>query len=473
MPKILLLLLLASLVACASPSTAPAPQTAASASQTAAAAADAVQPAFRVPAAPVLDGDPIDLRLVGFPANAAVTVTAERVWGRRDPARYRSKAKFRADADGTIDFARDAPIAAPWVGVDPRGLFWSMTRTEEALSDDEPDSSTVVLRADADGDGQVDGTNDLRAAVTLIRSVEGLVETPLGDDFPGAFLVRPPGDAPLPVVIVLGGSEGQDSAARDAAPRLASRGYAAVGLPYYSPAWADQPQPIPGLPRAFRDIPIDRLEGVRDWLRARDDIQSDRIGLYGVSKGAEFVLAGASRIDGFAAVVAIVPSDVIWEGWGSSADDGPYSSFSWRGASLPFVPYKGMAEEFAKGQNGGEVRIRIPHDAGREAYPERVAPARIAVEQIDEPLLIAGADEDWVWNSGAMARNILAVRDAAGLRTVAFIDPDADHALSGTAYRPIGNAATARLRGVAYPAMLDFFAIHLKGETLRRRDTGR
>ena len=85
---------------------------------------------------------------------------------------------------------------------------------------------------------------------------------------------------------------------------------------------------LPDLPEAFDSIPLEKLAIARDWLLARNDIKPDGIALYGVSKGAEFVLAAASRIDGFAAVVAIVPSDVIWEGWGPQVKPGEVSSFS-------------------------------------------------------------------------------------------------------------------------------------------------
>lgn len=51
-----------------------------------------------------------------------------------------------------------------------------------------------------------------------------------------AFLARPANaSGPLPLIIVLGGSEGDDHTAREIAPRLASEGYAVLGFPYRSP----------------------------------------------------------------------------------------------------------------------------------------------------------------------------------------------------------------------------------------------
>ena len=213
-------------------------------------------------------------------------------------------------------------------------------------------------------------------------SVTAALNAPIviGDQLPGSFLTLPKGNGPFPAIIVLGGSEGSDSAARDFTERFVPEGYAVLGLPYYSPR-EGQKGHIPGLPNAFQEIAVDQLVTARDWLRARSDIRSDDIAIYGVSKGAEMALLAGSLIDGFAAIAAIVPSDVVWEGWGSSRTT---SSFSWRGEALPFVPYQGMGEEFANPTGpDGRPRLRFPHDKGRNANPDRVVNARIAVVKRD------------------------------------------------------------------------------------------
>ncbi len=417
---------------------------------------DAKPVSLVVPGQPVLRGDPLEVRVVGLEPGSGVTVTAERTWGRRPPAVYRGSARFTANEQGEVNLATMAPEEASWTGVDSFGFLWSMQATDDAVP--EGRSSTVIkISVDIDGDKEADASAEFQS----IRSRDDLVRTPLGNQHPGAFLLRPPGDEPLPAIIVLGGSEGGDSTANNVGAKLASRGYAVVGLPYYSPAyWGQEPQ-FPQLPRGFHNIPVDRLEQVRDWLIARDDVMGDRIGLYGVSKGAEFALLGASLIDGFSAVVAYVPSDVVWEAWGPGTTEGQSSCFSWRGEPLPFVPYKGMSAEIAKYQTGEPVRIRTPHDAGRNEYPDRVDLARIRVEDIDEPVFIVGGDADDTWDSGGMSRNILATRDRAGLTTVAIVDEQAGHGLSGDGCTPT-SAANGRVQARAFPAMVSFFDEHLK-----------
>ncbi|MEL6110719.1 MAG: acyl-CoA thioester hydrolase/BAAT C-terminal domain-containing protein, partial [Planctomycetota bacterium] len=279
----------------------------------------------------------------------------------------------------------------------------------------------------------------------------------IGEKFPGSFLLRDTSRETLPVVIALGGSEGGDSAARSIAPKLAARGFACIGLPYYSPAWGNQRQQFPGLPRAFAEIPLETLEDIVAWIETQEDLDSDRIALYGVSKGAEMALAAASRIDRFVAIAAIVPSDVIWEGWGVAKTT---SSFSWRGKPLPFVPYLGMGNEFAKSGRGQAVRIRLPHDAGRLANPERVEAASIQVESIQCPVFVVGGDEDNTWDSGGMARNISERRLAAKLETEVIVSQEAGHQLSGTAYTNL-SPANAEVRSKAFPALIKFLSRNL------------
>ncbi|MEL6541487.1 MAG: acyl-CoA thioester hydrolase/BAAT C-terminal domain-containing protein [Pseudomonadota bacterium] len=281
----------------------------------------------------------------------------------------------------------------------------------------------------------------------------------VGETLPGAFLTLPDGAGPHPAIIVLGGSEGSDSAARTFTKCFVPQGYAVLGLPYYGPREGSNGH-IPGIPNAFQDIAVDQLATARDYLTTRQDIRADDIAIYGVSKGAEMALLAGSLIDGFAAIAAIVPSDVVWEGWGSARKTG---SFSWQGEPLPWVPYEGMGQEFQNptGPNG-RPRLRLPHDKGRNANPGRAVAARIKVENIDEPVLVAGGDADLVWNSGEMAQSIAERRVEAGLPTVSLIFTDAGHFLSGDGSRETGNPANGEAQKVIWPATLEFFAAHLK-----------
>jgi dienelactone hydrolase len=384
------------------------------------------------PAGPILAGDPVVITLAGLPPKAQVELQAERLvldGGR--PVLYRSGATFAADAGGKLDLSQARPSAGSYRAADVRGLFWSMAPANganDAIT--EPD----VVRLTARIGGKEVASNQLRFVSTLPQvRVEEVAE------FPGAVLAALPGSEKRPAIIVLGGSEGGAKSAREMASQLAAHGYAALGLPYYSPAaWNRTARELPALPGSFVDIPVDRLNQVHAWLKTRADVDATRIALFGVSKGAEFTLIAASKMKWISAAVAIVPSDVVWQGWGPDVipADSRRSSFSYAGKALPFVPNKEFAQEMAGFQTGADVRYRRPQDKGRAAFPAAAVAARIRIEQFKGPLLVAGGIDDQMWASGMMAQNIAERRAEANLETVALIYTDAGHLLNGNGWNP-------------------------------------
>ena len=423
-----------------------------------------IQPA----SADVVAGEPLAIALSGLPPGAEVDVTAERTvadfFGRRA---YRSQARFVADSQGRIDFATQAPATGSYTGADVRGLFWSMQPAPGAAAGAEGEVRLVARQ----------GERELATRTLRLRTAAADLQWRDATPFPGAKLAFRPGAGKRPAIIALGGSEGGSGVVLHSAGLLASHGYAVLGLPYYSPPTFGPTGPgapeLPTLPAAFADIPLDRLEAARAWLAQQPEVDPDRIALYGVSKGAEFVLSAASRMAWPKAVVAIVPSDVIWEGWGPGVEPGKRSSFAWKGEPLPFVPYVDFAAEFRGFQTGEPVIIRSPQDKGRAAHPDRVAAARIPVERYAGPVLVAGSHGDQVWDSGAMAEAIAKTRAAAGRETVALVYRDAGHALSATGWGPTtqynagpmkmgGNpAADARAQAEIFTRTLDFLKTSL------------
>jgi len=373
------------------------------------------------PPNPILLGEPLSIRVDGLPPDRNVTLTAERTM----PALYRSQAVF-SPPQGTLDLATAKPLSGTYTEADIRGLFWSMAPVEGG----EPGGlQPLQVKITATVDGRV-------VASTTIEFIDALpaVKVEQVKEFPGAVFATMPGTARRPALIVLGGSEGGGSFARDRAPRFASRGFAVLGLPYYSPGRSERE--IPELPAAFVDIPVDRLNAAFEWLKRRPDVDASRVALLGASKGAEFVLIAASKFKWITSVVAIVPSDVVWEGWGPGVEPGTRSSFALNGKALPFVPYVEFAQELEGFRTGRDVRMRRFQDKGRAANPAAAVKARIEVEKFRGPLLVIGGHDDQVWASGMMAQNIAERRAAAGLETVALIFPEAGHAIAGNGWTP-------------------------------------
>ena len=411
------------------------------------------------PGGEVLQGQPVAVRLTGLGPSQAVEVSAERRFGRPEPMVWRSSAVFAPDEQGQVDLTTHAATGGSYAGVDAAGLFWSMTPTTTPAP---ADWRSGEVRLTASVNGLVVATGETRLIGALAT-----VEAEDIPGFPAARLYHLPGGAPRPVIVVLHGADGGTGASDRFGRKLASLGYAVVGLPYYSADWGGygRPKEIPGLPGSFIDIRIDQIADLRDWLRTRPDIDASRIALFGGSKGAEFALIAASKYDWIAAVVAFAPSDLVWEGWGLETveAEGTRSSFSYQGEALPFMPYVGFVEGLLAGP--GKADLLKIHEDGRAAHPDREAAARIRVEDYPGPVMLVAGDADREWRSGRMARNAAASRAAAGRETVLLVYPEAGHDVGGDGWAPTvgevarggGSAeANARAQADAWPRVLAF-----------------
>lgn len=347
------------------------------------------------------------IRLTGFTANAEVDVSFIRTAPDGVPPSFRATARYRVAADGSVDVA-SAPLSGDWKSPAPEAPFWTMQPDAKAPV---PTKGVVLIQAKSNG-------MHVQAEFRLPELGQVTIE-PV-KTFPGAFLARPANaSGPLPLIIVLGGSEGDDLAAREIAPILASAGYAALGFPYRSPD-RGQGQAIPGLPSVFSEIPVDRLEQVHEWALADTRVDPERIGLWGVSKGAEFAIIAAANYSWLDAVAAIVPSDVVWEGFGSGTLERTGTpSFALKGKPLPFVPY------------GEPGRLRNSKESGRWQNPQAAAEARIPIERYQGLLLVAGGEQDRSTDSAGMSQAIAERRAEMGRHTVSLIYPDAAHGLTG------------------------------------------
>jgi dienelactone hydrolase len=191
-----------------------------------------------------------------------------------------------------------------------------------------------------------------------------------------------------PGILVLGGAEGGDKWAKEVAQRLAADGYIALPEAYFH---------APGLLDQLQLIPVERLKAGVDLLVRDPRVDPRRIGVVGLSKGAEAALVLASIDVRIRAVVAGSPSDVVWQGIDRKAGT-IKSSWSVAGRPLPFVPF--AACEDCRSLGSLYVRSR-----GASAA---VAAAAIPVERIRGPILLFSSESDAVWPSEAMAASLKA-----------------------------------------------------------------
>ncbi|NJS13371.1 MAG: hypothetical protein HC788_00775 [Sphingopyxis sp.] len=143
----------------------------------------------------IIDGEPIRLGISELPPTAEVIVDAQRVDA--GGVTFASSATYRSSSDGRIDPAIDAAIGGSYSGVNAAGLFWSMQRTDRTSEARRTITLTVRI-GDRILTSRSVPTIDPASRVT----VEDIAR------FDGARLYRPRGGERVPVVILLGGSEG-------------------------------------------------------------------------------------------------------------------------------------------------------------------------------------------------------------------------------------------------------------------------
>lgn len=275
------------------------------------------------------------------------------------------------------------------------------------------------------------------------------------------------GPGPHPAILVLGGSEGGlGKGGTREAQAFAARGYAVLQLSYFR---------APGQPAKLETIPLEYFGRALAWLRTQPGVDGDRIGVVGGSKGAEAALVIATRHPELKAVVAAMPSSVVWVGvdWNFGRVG---SSWSEGGKPLPYLTLGKF--DFGRVGREGLVTMYAQGLATLPRHPE----AAIPVERIVAPVLLICGEADRLWPSCPMARQVVARARAAGHANVMLLAyPDAGHAVQGLP-RPANDpnldglgsmggsgAGNNRARADNWPKLLAFLDAALKPAMAARR----
>lgn len=337
-------------------------------------------------------------------------------------ARFVSAATVQADAAGTVRLAQ--PRSTTSDAIDPLRWLWAATPSMiPAASRDTIQRGLLRIEASAAR------RRSVRGDVRLVGMRTGISARILRvDGLDGVYAV-PAGAGQFATVILLHGSEDGDSAsAMRSASRFASHGFAALALNYF--VWGSFRANIP---TALINVPVEMLDRAHDWLSTEPTADTSKLGIVGVSKGAEFSLVVASARIWPKAVVACVPSDVMWAGFGRELKPGERNaSWSLRGESLPFIPYDRYEDALS-----GKLTAEIVHTRSRVLFADSVERARIPVERIRAPLLLLGGERDEVWPSATMVRSIARDMKAHGSTTALEI-----HTYPGAGHGNCGDGAT-------------------------------
>ena len=219
------------------------------------------------------------------------------------------------------------------------------------------------------------------------------------DGFHGELFLPTEDKYPGKSLICFSGSDGNFELSRMLASIFQSHGLATLALAYVMEE---------DLPRQFFHIPIDFLEAATKRLHC---MGYEKVGLWGISKGAELALTAASFLPGLVnAVVAVAPINTVCQGFtkekGISIVSG--SSWSFHGKEVAYTPY-GM-EKFPLGRvfwKSIQARELTMYDLYRPLVLNPNPAAVIQVEKITGPVLLISAKMDTMWPSELAAEQII------------------------------------------------------------------
>lgn len=235
-----------------------------------------------------------------------------------------------------------------------------------------------------------------------------------------ALLFMPKSDnqatnAPMPTVIVIGGSEGGLGGASQTAAKLAENGVAALAVSYFG---------VEGLPSTLKEIPIEYLDAAIDYIDESSQLARNhcqQVAVVGLSRGAELALLMGSYNQNYAPIIAVSPSSHVW---GATGEPNA-AAWTHHGKPLSFVPRHSQPDYSVKRFIGREYFLSdLKHSDAKAAA---IDASRIK----GQVLLLAGTD-DQLWPSATMAKILSndAVDDGTEARVEMQLYAGAGHAIS-------------------------------------------
>ncbi|MGA7669823.1 MAG: acyl-CoA thioesterase/bile acid-CoA:amino acid N-acyltransferase family protein [Nitrolancea sp.] len=344
----------------------------------------------RVPVVSLAD-EVIHVRLTGLAPGSVVTIRSRLTdeFG----GEWESATSFTADELGAVDLSAQAPSSGSYDGVEPMGFLWSMTPVGDesgtrAIRKSTVAPDTFVLTAEQHG------TSIAETRLTRLVAAPGVKRTEVRDDGLFGTLFTPPDDGPHPTIMLLSGSGGGLSEAQ--AALYASRGYGALALAYFRAGH---------LPQTLQRIPLEYFERAIAWLQDRPEIDADRLAVGGTSRGGELCLLLGSRYPQFKAVVARVPSAVVYGGIGSdTAHQEP--AWTYRGEGIPFLHSRPNRLPEYETTDGSGFALTPIFLKSLEDH-EQVRQATIPVEKINGPVLAISGKVDAMWPSSVYSDMVM------------------------------------------------------------------
>ena len=200
-------------------------------------------------------------------------------------------------------------------------------------------------------------------------------------------------------LICFSGSDGRFEWSRKLAAAFQAHGLTTLALAYVMEE---------GLPKQFYRVPIDPLETVAKRLHS---MGYEKVGLWGISKGAELALTAGSLLPGLVnAVVAVAPMSLVCQGFSKNKGISimPGSSWSFHGVELPYARFG--VDQFPLWQvlrKSLAARELTMYDLYLPLVKNPDPAAVIRVENITGPILLLSSKMDTMWPSEPAAKKVM------------------------------------------------------------------
>ncbi|XP_006046629.3 peroxisomal succinyl-coenzyme A thioesterase [Bubalus bubalis] len=320
--------------------------------------------------------EPVRIAVRGLAPGQPVTLRASL----RDEkgALFRAHARYCADAAGLLDLERAPALGGSFAGLEPMGLFWALEPEKPFWRFLKRDVQTPFVVELEVLDGHEPETQRLLGRAVHERDflAPGVRREPVRAGRVRATLFLPPGSGPFPGIIDIFGIGGGLLEYR--ASLLAGHGFATLALAYYD---------FDDLPKKFDMIHLEYFEEALCYMLQHTQIKGARIGLLGISLGADICLSMASFLKNISATVSI-------NGSGFSG----HRVIRYKDSSIPPLGHDLRRVKVAFSGLLDIVDVRNDIVGGCEN------PCMIPIEKAQGPILLIVGQDDHNWRSELYAQ---------------------------------------------------------------------
>ncbi|KAM4697798.1 acyl-coenzyme A amino acid N-acyltransferase 1-like [Rhinophrynus dorsalis] len=213
---------------------------------------------------------------------------------------FQSRAFFKSDTKGEVNLERNESLGGTYRGIQPMGLVWSLKPVKPFQRPVKRDIQNSPFRYTVDLFDSLQLGLTAEAQPTITKTFERWFMAPdtqkiqIRDGRIRGTLFCPSGKGPFPGVIDMFGGAGGLVEYR--ASLLASHGFVVLALAFFA---------FDDLPKSFQKLDMEYFEDASELLLRHPKVAGPKVGVVGVSKGAEIGLMMASYLPQIGATISI------------------------------------------------------------------------------------------------------------------------------------------------------------------------